>query len=105
MSEQSNWSRSTEPTVHDVLAAEEFALPAPDPSIRHPPVELPDDPSGIVEPHDILAAEEFALPASPPHPIGPGLGSTRRGVRPRGAIVGAVGLVMVVGVLRRRRAR
>ncbi|MDQ6777194.1 MAG: hypothetical protein M3071_13475, partial [Actinomycetota bacterium] len=53
--------------AHDVLAAEEFALPAPDPSIGHPPVVLPDDPSGIAEPHDVLAAEEFALPASPPH--------------------------------------
>ena len=49
---------------HDVLAAEEFALPAPDPDLHHEdPVELPDDPTGIVEPHDVLAAEEFPIPA------------------------------------------
>jgi hypothetical protein len=49
---------------HDVLAAEEFALPAPDPDLHRPdPVELPDDPTGIVEPHDVLAAEEFPIPA------------------------------------------
>ena len=48
----------------DVLAAEEFALPAPDPDLHRPdPVELPDDPTGIVEPHDVLAAEEFPIPA------------------------------------------
>jgi hypothetical protein len=54
---------SSEPP-HDVLAAEEFALPAPDPDLHHQdPVQLPDDPAGIVEPHDILAAEEFPIPA------------------------------------------
>ena len=48
----------------DVLAAEEFALPAPDPDLHHPdPVQLPDDPTGIVEPHGVLAAEEFPIPA------------------------------------------
>ena len=49
--------------AHDVLAAEAFAVPAPDPELRHGPVVLPDDPTGIAEPHDILAAEEFAMPA------------------------------------------
>lgn len=57
--------REAEPP-HDVLAAEEFALPAPDPILHHSPVRLPEDPTGIAEPHDVLAAEEFALPA----PIG-----------------------------------
>jgi hypothetical protein len=56
--------RSTEDPARDVLAAEAFAVPAPDPSLTHGPVVLPDDPSGIAEPHDILAAEEFAMPAS-----------------------------------------
>ena len=88
--------------AHDVLAAEEFALPAPDPRIRHAPVVLPDDPSGIAEPHDVLAAEEFALPASPPHPGGPVLGSTRRDWRQGGAILGVLGLVIFIGALRRR---
>jgi hypothetical protein len=48
---------------HDVLAAEAFAVPASDPSLRHGRVVLPDDPTGIEEPHDVLAAEEFAMPA------------------------------------------
>ena len=52
--------------ARDVLAAEEFAVPAPDPSLRHWPVVLPEDPSGITEPHDVLAAEEFAMPAGRP---------------------------------------
>ena len=50
--------------AHDVLAAEEFGMPDPDPVLRyHGPVTLPSDPTGIAEPHDVLAAEEFALPA------------------------------------------
>jgi hypothetical protein len=55
--------RPNQERAHDVLAAEAFALPAADPALRHAPVVLPDDPSGIAEPHDILAAEEFAMPA------------------------------------------
>jgi hypothetical protein len=53
--------------AHDVLAAEAFAVPAPDPVLSHEPIELPEDPTGISEPHDVLAAEEFAMPAGPPH--------------------------------------
>ena len=49
--------------AHDVLAAEAFAVPARDPSLRHQPITLPEDPTGIAEPHDVLAAEEFAMPA------------------------------------------
>jgi len=56
-------SRQSEDEPHDILAAEAFALPAPDPSLHHGPVVLPDDPTGISEPHDVLAAEEFAMPA------------------------------------------
>jgi len=40
---------------HDVLAAEEFAMPTRSAG------DIPADP--IQEPHDILAAEEFAMPA------------------------------------------
>jgi hypothetical protein len=55
---------STEGPPHDILAAEEFAVPAPDPDLHHhDPVVLPDDPTGIPEPHDVLAAEEFPIPA------------------------------------------
>ena len=81
----------TDKAAHDILAAEEFAVPAPDPSLHPHHVVLPDDPSGIAEPHDVLAAEEFAMPAAR-QPTG---GSTRptaaawRG----GAAAGAVALV------------
>ncbi|MEK6228753.1 MAG: hypothetical protein AABM31_05435 [Actinomycetota bacterium] len=39
---------------HDVLAAEEFAMPVRSRG------DIPSDP--IHEPHDVLAAEEFAMP-------------------------------------------
>jgi hypothetical protein len=59
---------------HDVLAAEEFELGAADPALHHGRVVPPSDPSGIEEPHDVLAAEEFAVPA----------GGARAGGRGRG---------------------
>jgi hypothetical protein len=46
----------------DVLAAEEFAVPAPDPALHHEHLDLPPDLIGE-EPRDVLAAEEFAMPA------------------------------------------
>jgi len=53
---------------HDVLAAEQFAMPAPEAAARDRdrPLVLPEDPTGETEPHDVLAAEEFAMPAPPP---------------------------------------
>jgi hypothetical protein len=39
---------------HDVLAAEEFVMPAPDPGLH------------VDRPHDVLAAEEFELGAADP---------------------------------------
>jgi hypothetical protein len=58
---------SPEDPPHDILAAEEFAVPAPDPELHHhETVVLPPDPTGIPEPHDVLAAEEFPIPAVPP---------------------------------------
>ena len=88
--------------AHDVLAAEAFAVPAPDPELRHGPVVLPDDPTGIAEPHDILAAEEFAMPAVAPHQgTGSGLGPrARRRLAIGGLATAVVGLLS----LRRRRA-
>jgi hypothetical protein len=60
---------STTDPPHDILAAEEFVVPAPDPQLHHhEPVVLPPDPTGIPDPHDILAAEEFPIPAVPPRP-------------------------------------
>ncbi len=41
---------------HDVLAAEEFAMPTPE-------NRFPADPLGTEQPHDVLAAEEFGMPA------------------------------------------
>ena len=41
---------------HDVLAAEEFAMPTRD-------NRFPADPLGTTQPHDVLAAEEFGMPA------------------------------------------
>jgi hypothetical protein len=49
-----------EPT--DVLAAEEFVVPAPDPALQPEVLQLPADLVGD-EPRDVLAAEEFAMPA------------------------------------------
>jgi hypothetical protein len=40
---------------HDVLAAEEFAMPTRD-------NRFPADPLGTSQPHDVLAAEEFGMP-------------------------------------------
>jgi hypothetical protein len=90
---------SAEEPAHDILAAEAFAVPTPDPSLHHQPVVLPEDPSGIAEPHDVLAAEEFAMPA--------GRRSTQSGAPPAarawraGVVAGALGL-LVARLLRRR---
>lgn len=48
---------------HDVLAAEQFAMPAPEEARRSRPIVLPPEPNPSDEPHDVLAAEEFAMPA------------------------------------------
>jgi hypothetical protein len=91
---------SDEP-AHDVLAAEAFAVPAPDPELRQRPVVLPEDPSGIQQPHDILAAEEFAMPAVNPHP---GKSSTL-GARARRRLAIGGGLAALAGLLALRRRR
>ena len=46
---------------HDVLAADEFAMPARGDYGLH----LPRDPHGIEEPYDVLAADKFAMPSGP----------------------------------------
>jgi len=56
------------PEAHDVLAAEQFAMPAPQAAWHaSAPRELPPEPNASDEPHDVLAAEQFAMPAPPPH--------------------------------------
>jgi MYXO-CTERM domain-containing protein len=89
---------------HDVLAAEEFAMPAPEAARRDRPVQLPPEPNASDEPHDVLAAEEFAMPAPPPHvafaaPPQPDRPS-RRYVS---AAAAAVGVVLAALWRRRRR--
>ncbi len=53
---------------HDVLAAEMYAVPAPDPILQHGPLAVPGDLTGSAEPRDVLAAEEFPMPAPPERP-------------------------------------
>lgn len=92
-----------EEPAHDVLAAEAFAVPAADPGLRHHPVVLPEDPSGIAEPHDVLAAEEFAMPA-PKRTPQPGGGAFKPSPRAsRGVLVGAAAALLGLIRLRRRR--
>jgi hypothetical protein len=88
--------------AHDVLAAEEFAMPAPDPSLHHGPITLPEDPTGIAEPHDVLAAEEFAMPA--PRQGGVALSSAPRARQP-GPALALAGLAALVLALVARRIR
>ena len=75
---------------HDVLAAEEFAMPMR--SSR----DVPSDP--IHEPHDVLAAEEFAMPT------GGGALSDPGGLDPR-TLLPALALVAAIVLLLRRRRR
>ena len=94
--------KSTEDKAHDVLAADEFAVPAPA-ALRHRgPVVLPDDPTGDPKPHDVLAAEAFAGP-SPSSSLA--RGTSGRGPQPRDLIAGAILLALVLLRARRRRAR
>ncbi|HEU4703394.1 MAG TPA: hypothetical protein VFS37_13005 [Conexibacter sp.] len=91
---------------HDVLAAEQFAMPAPE-AAWHPerPLELPPEPNASDEPHDVLAAEEFAMPAPPPHVQFASAPAPSR--RPSHRHVGALaaGLGAALAVLLRRRHR
>ena len=90
--------------VHDVLAAEMFAMPARDPTLHHGPVVLPVDLTGAREPRDVFAAEEFAMPAPPVHVTEPRSWSAGGGRRGSAARVGfaALGLIVVRRRLRRR---
>lgn len=90
--------------AHDILAAEEFGVPAPDPDLHHRGrVVLPDDPSGIAEPHDVLAAEAFAMPAVHHHPSPPTLVERARSPRGMLQIGTAVAVAFLLARLLRRR--
>jgi hypothetical protein len=76
---------------HDVLAAEEFALPGRSPGA------IPPDPTGIKGPHDVLAAEDFAMPTA-------GVERSEGGLDPRSfipALVLAAALLLLARRLRR----
>ena len=90
--------------AHDVLAAEAFAVPVRDPGLRHEPIALPDDPSGIAEPHDVLAAEEFAMPA-PREPSSPASPAERLAAKARGPARIIAVVVVALGILRALRRR
>lgn len=75
--------------AHDVLAAEEFAMPMRSRGV-------PNDPNR--EPHDVLAAEEFAMPTGGGTLSGPG------GLDPRTLLPALALLAAVVLLLRRRRS-
>ncbi len=86
--------------AHDVLAGEAFALGAADPALHRAPLVLPPDPYGGADPYDVLAAEEFALPGAPPG----GRVPPRAGRPPAPALLGA-GAALVGLLLRARRPR
>jgi hypothetical protein len=87
--------------AHDVLAAEEFVVPAPDPAIRRGPVDLPGDPTGIAEPHDVLAAEEFALPAGRGGAVTAGI----EGDRGRSRVAAGLAAAAALALFLRKRLR
>jgi hypothetical protein len=95
---------SAEP--HDVLAAEQFAMPAPEAAWRpQRPLELPPEPNASDEPHDVLAAEEFAMPAPPPHVQFAAAPQPSRRTSRHFAGAAAAGLGAALAVLLRRRRR
>ncbi|MEA2390376.1 MAG: hypothetical protein QOK31_485 [Solirubrobacteraceae bacterium] len=84
---------------HDTLAAEEFAIPGPDPHSPAAQVRaVPADAAGITGPHDTLAAEEFAIPA-------PGLAASTRSVSPPSPARPALLAALAVFLLAWRRSR
>ena len=80
-------SGSQEP--HDVLAAEEFAMPMRSAS------DVPSDP--IHPPHDVLAAEEFAMPT------GGGALPESSGLDPRTLLPALLLAAVLLLIARRRR--
>lgn len=90
---------------HDVLAAEEFAIPGPEAVWRDRPVELPPEPDGSDEPHDVLAAEQFAMPAPPRHVAFASPPPAPRQPSRRHLTVAAAGLGAAFAALLHRRRR
>jgi hypothetical protein len=81
-----------DPEAHDVLAADEFAVPARG-------TTTPDPHADDREPHDVLAADEFAMPGvGAPHEHG----TAGPSLRARIALV--VGIALALALLRRKRS-
>ncbi len=97
--------KTPQDAAHDILAAEAFAVPSADPTLRHQPITLPEDPTGIAEAHDVLAAEEFAMPAprTSSEPGGGALARAGEAASPLRIAIGAAVALVVLLVLRRRR--
>ncbi|HEY1519785.1 MAG TPA: MYXO-CTERM sorting domain-containing protein [Solirubrobacteraceae bacterium] len=97
--------KTPEETARDILAAEAFAMPSADPTLRHQPIALPDDPTGIAEAHDVLAAEEFAMPAPRGSSESGGGALARAGeaASPKRVGIAAAVALLVLAVMRRRR--
>ncbi len=87
----------------DVLAAEEFVVPAPDPALRPEHLDLPSDLVGE-EPRDVLAAEEFAMPA-PDEAHEPPAPARRSRAGAKVVAACLVPVTVVVGVWRHKRRR
>jgi hypothetical protein len=87
--------------AHDVLAAEEFAIPAPEEARQRGPIVLPPEPNPSDEPHDVLAAEQFAMPAPEPRPPFADTPAQRRSR----AVPVLAGLGVLALLRKRRRAR
>jgi hypothetical protein len=81
--------------AHDVLAADEFAIPAHGDYGLH----LPRDPHGIEEAHDVLAADEFAIPSGPDRSTGMMRGGDR--VNPLLVLLAAAVATLLYRALRR----
>jgi len=91
---------------HDVLAAEQFAMPAPEAAWHaERPLELPPEPNASDRPHDVLAAEEFAMPAPPPHVTFASTPALARRPSRRHLGAAAAGLGALLALVRRRRRR
>jgi len=80
-------------------------MPSADPTLRHHPITLPDDPTGIAEPHDVLAAEAFAMPAprGPAESGGGPLARAGEAASPKRVGIAAAVALLALFVLRRRR--
>jgi hypothetical protein len=93
MSDRHNPRLPEDPTgidqPHDILAAEEFAMPTRSAG------EIPPDP--IHEPHDVLAAEEFAMPTG-------GVSTGPGGIDPRtlipSVLLGVLAALLLLRLLR-----